>query len=61
MFVHLELDACTKQLSDLCDSFMYNYRMCETNARQRQLTVTTRDKRQTMLTFKVTKILLNNS
>lgn len=39
---------------------MYDSRVCDINARQRQLTVVTRDRRQTLLTFKVNIIDMTN-
>lgn len=53
MFVHLNTDACTQELKKLFDKFMFDYKISITNQRQRQITVTTSDKRQTLLTFKV--------
>lgn len=53
MFVHLNIDACTDELKKLFEKFMYDFRISVINSRQRQITVVTLDKRQTMLTFKV--------
>jgi serine/threonine-protein kinase Chk1 len=38
---------------------MYDFKVCVINQRQRQLTVVTSDKRQTLLTFKVNIIDMN--
>lgn len=53
MFVHLNTEGCTQELKKLFDKFMFEYKVSITNHRQRQITVSTSDKRQTLLTFKV--------
>ena len=59
MFIHLNVEACTEELKKLFTRFMYDYKVCVMNDRQRQITVTTSDRRQTLLTFKVNVIDLN--
>lgn len=53
MFVHSSTEACTQELKKIFDKCMYEYKIAITNQRQRQITVSTSDKRQTLLTFKV--------
>ena len=53
MFVHTNVDGATEELKKLFTRFMYDYKVSITNQRQRQITVITSDKRQTLLTFKV--------
>ena len=53
MFVHSGTEAITQELKKLFGQFMYDYKIALTNQRQRVITVTTSDKRQTLLTFKV--------
>ncbi len=45
MFVHTSVDGCFEELKKLFESFRYDYKVCITNQRQRQLTVSTSDKR----------------
>lgn len=60
MFVHSSADGCIEELERLFTRFMYDYRVSKTNQRQRQITVVTSDKRQTLLTFKVNIIEMNS-
>jgi serine/threonine-protein kinase Chk1 len=53
MFVHSGTETITQELKKLFGQFMYDYKIALTNQRQRVITVTTSDKRQTLLTFKV--------
>ncbi|CAF0839438.1 unnamed protein product [Brachionus calyciflorus] len=53
MFVHLTVDNTCLELSKLLKKFMYDYKENVMNERQRQITVSTCDKRQTLLTFKI--------
>lgn len=53
MFVHLNVELCGDELKKLLKKYMYDYKETIINDRQRQITVTTSDKRQTLLTFKV--------
>lgn len=53
MFVHSNMEACTQELTNIFDKLMHDYKIAITNQRQRQITVVTSDKRQTLLTFKV--------
>lgn len=59
MFVHLNADACTDELKKLFHKNLYDYKVNVTNQRQRQITVTTNDKRGMILTFKVNIIEMN--
>ncbi len=56
MFVHASAETCCDELATLFTKFMYDYKISITNERQRQLTVITSDKRQTLLSFKVNVI-----
>ena len=56
MFVHASAETCCDELAALFTKFMYDYKVTITNERQRQLTVITSDKRQTLLSFKVNVI-----
>jgi serine/threonine-protein kinase Chk1 len=60
MFIHNTIDGCTEELKKLFQKFMYDYKLTIINQRQRQLTVVTADKRQTLLTFKVNIIEMNH-
>ena len=60
MFVHTSMDACTEELKKLFQKFMYDFKVAVINQRQRQITVSTSDKRQTLLTFKVNIIEMNS-
>lgn len=53
VFVHLNVERTCAELIKLFDKFMYDYKEIVMNERQRQITVTTSDKRQTLLTFKI--------
>lgn len=55
MFVHLDLNECVNELKVLFTKFKYDFRVLELN-KQCQITVTTSDKRHTLLTFKVNVI-----
>ena len=59
MFVHLNVDGCVDELEKLFTRFKYDSRVSVLNARQRQITVTTSDRRQMVLTFKVNIIEMN--
>jgi serine/threonine-protein kinase CHEK1 len=59
-FVHSSAEKCTNELTDLFKRFMYDYRIAIINQRQRLITVTTSDKRQTLLAFKVNIIEIND-
>ena len=59
MFIHLNVANCTDELKKLFTKFMYDYKVTVMNQRQHQITVTTSDKRQTLLTFKVNIIEMN--
>jgi serine/threonine-protein kinase Chk1 len=59
MFVHLNVEACAEELKKLFTKFKYDFRVSVINDRQRQITVTTSDKRQSLLTFKVNVIEMN--
>ena len=59
MFVHSNADGATEELKNVFHKFMYEYKVTITNQRQRQITVSTSDKRQTLLTFKVNIIDMN--
>ena len=59
MFVHTNMDGATDELKKLFARFMYDFKVSVTNQRQRQITVITSDKRQTLLTFKVNILEMN--
>jgi serine/threonine-protein kinase Chk1 len=59
MFVHLNVEGCAEELKKLFTKFKYDFRVSVINERQRQITVTTSDRRQSLLTFKVNIIEMN--
>jgi serine/threonine-protein kinase Chk1 len=59
MFIHLNVSECSEELKKLFTKFMYDYKCSIINVRQHQITVTTSDKRQTLLTFKVNIVEMN--
>ena len=59
MFVHSNAEGATEELKKVFHKFMYEHKITITNQRQRQITVSTSDKRQTLLTFKVNIIEMN--
>jgi serine/threonine-protein kinase Chk1 len=60
MFVHSNVAGATEELGKVFHKFMYEFKVSVTNQRQRQITVSTSDKRQTLLTFKVNIIEMPN-
>ena len=60
MFVHSNADVCTEELKKLFHKFAYDFKVANANQRQRQITVITSDKRQSLLTFKVNIIEMNS-
>ena len=59
MFVHSNAEGATEELRKVFHKCMYEFKVTITNQRQRQITVSTSDKRQTLLTFKVNIIEMN--
>jgi serine/threonine-protein kinase Chk1 len=62
MFVHMSVDQAVNELKRLFQKFMFEYKVHNTvtSHRQRQITVTTIDKRQTPLTFQINIIEMNS-
>jgi serine/threonine-protein kinase Chk1 len=60
VFMHSSLDICTEKVKEVLQKLMYDFKLATLNQSQRQITVITSDKRQTLLTFKINIIEMNS-
>jgi len=60
VFMHSSLDICTEKVKEVLQKLMFDFKLTNLNQSQRQITVITSDKRQTLLTFKINIIEMNS-